>query len=177
MKENQVYEFRSSGMCCFVTGWAVSCILKVPGAFVIQAQAVQEEDVTTTVLQSCGNHLPSSIKLYRRRLVSSATLLWESQVFVVQVVAISFDHHLNLACCFWSNECDCSSSDQAVCQFDNYNNYMACHLVEILHCTLCLCIGRVQETYSSVKNVSVALFVSICCLTLVSCSDFNKPES
>jgi len=27
------------------------------------------------------------------------------------------------------------------------------------------------------QTVSVALFVSICCLTLVGCSHFNKPES
>jgi hypothetical protein len=106
------------GCAVFVTGWAVSCILKVPSALVIQAQAVQEDVIS-------GKHLPSSIKLYLRRLVSSATLLWESQIFV-WVVAISFDHHLNLACCFWSNDFDCCSSDQAVCQFDNYSYYMAC---------------------------------------------------
>lgn len=127
MKESQIYGFKSSGMCCFVTGRAVSCILKVLGAFVVQAQAVQEEDVITTILQNCVNRLAGNIKLYLRRLVSSATLLWASQIFVVQVVAISFDHHLNLACCFWSNDCDCSSSDRTVCQFDKYNNYMACH--------------------------------------------------
>jgi hypothetical protein len=75
MKESQVYGFRSSGMCCFVIGQAVSCILKVPGAFVIQAQAVREEDVITTVLQNHVNRLTGSIKLYLRRLVSSATLL------------------------------------------------------------------------------------------------------
>jgi hypothetical protein len=63
MKESQVYGFRSSGMCCFVTGWVVSCILKVPGVFVVQVQAVQDEDVITAVLQNCGNHLPSNIKL------------------------------------------------------------------------------------------------------------------
>jgi len=64
----------------------VSGFLRFEGAFVVQAQAVQEEDAITTVLQNCGNHMPNNIKLYLRRLVSSATLLCESQIFVIQVV-------------------------------------------------------------------------------------------
>jgi len=37
----------------------VSGFLYFEGAFVVQAQAVQEEDAITTVLQNCGNHMVS----------------------------------------------------------------------------------------------------------------------